>query len=349
MSPPWPRPAGSPPRPSSVRRCPSGPPCSAKDTTPSPRRRCSPTRPASTARAPGWSTSRPGWTASRPAWCRRAPGDWTFRVEGWSDPYGTWVHDATIKVEAGVDVELMLAEGALLLERAAARTGADAMSKAAARVLKDAVMGLRDIRDTPQARLGGGAVRQGARGPGGAPAARRGDALARLPVDRRPPARPRRLLVRAVPALAGREVRPRGREVGVGDAAHRGPRPAADRGHGVRRRLPDARAPHRRDLPQGPEQLAVRGPGRPGLPVRDRLPRGRARRDRADPGHVRRLRRVRRRGPGPGHGGGARHRAAVLPRPPVGDARTRSGSPRGPTARSRTRRTRRRSTRTSTR
>ena len=55
-------------------------------------------------------------------------GDWTFRVEGWSDPYGTWVHDATIKVEAGVDVELMLAEGALLLERAAARTGADAMS-----------------------------------------------------------------------------------------------------------------------------------------------------------------------------------------------------------------------------
>ena len=21
-------------------------------------------------------------------------GDWTFRVEGWSDPYGTWAHDA---------------------------------------------------------------------------------------------------------------------------------------------------------------------------------------------------------------------------------------------------------------
>ena len=83
-------------------------------------------------------------------------GDWTFRVEGWSDPYGTWVHDATIKVEAGVDVELMLAEGALLLERAAARTGADAMSRAGARVLKDAVIGLRDIRDTPQARLAAG-------------------------------------------------------------------------------------------------------------------------------------------------------------------------------------------------
>ena len=75
------------------------------------------------ARAPGWSTSRPVSTASRPGWCRPATGDWTFRVEGWSDPYGTWAHDAEIKVEAGVDVELMLTEGALLLERAAGRTG----------------------------------------------------------------------------------------------------------------------------------------------------------------------------------------------------------------------------------
>ncbi|NTW41071.1 MAG: DUF3416 domain-containing protein, partial [Cellulomonadaceae bacterium] len=27
-------------------------------------------------------------------------GAWTFRVEGWSDPYGTWSHDAAIKVAA---------------------------------------------------------------------------------------------------------------------------------------------------------------------------------------------------------------------------------------------------------
>ena len=40
-----------------------------------------------------------------------AAGDWTFRVEGWSDPYGTWDHDATIKVRAGIDVELMLKIG----------------------------------------------------------------------------------------------------------------------------------------------------------------------------------------------------------------------------------------------
>ncbi|WP_307802507.1 alpha-1,4-glucan--maltose-1-phosphate maltosyltransferase [Cellulomonas fengjieae] len=83
-------------------------------------------------------------------------GDWTFRVEGWSDPYGTWAHDAAIKVEAGVDVELMLTEGALLLERAAARTGTDAMSRASVRVLREAVIGLRDVRDTPQERLSAG-------------------------------------------------------------------------------------------------------------------------------------------------------------------------------------------------
>ncbi|WP_454926834.1 maltotransferase domain-containing protein, partial [Actinomyces oris] len=41
-----------------------------------------------------------------------APGDWRLRVEGWSDPYATWSHDAGIKVPAGIDVELMLEEGA---------------------------------------------------------------------------------------------------------------------------------------------------------------------------------------------------------------------------------------------
>lgn len=83
-------------------------------------------------------------------------GDWTFRVEGWSDPYGTWAHDAEIKVEAGVDVELMLTEGALLLERAAGRTGEQAMPDEAVRVLRDAVDALRDVRDTPHQRLSAG-------------------------------------------------------------------------------------------------------------------------------------------------------------------------------------------------
>ena len=34
-----------------------------------------------------------------------AQGWWTYRVEGWSDPYATWVHDAGIKIAAGVDEE----------------------------------------------------------------------------------------------------------------------------------------------------------------------------------------------------------------------------------------------------
>jgi len=47
------------------------------------------------------------------------PGRWTFTVEAWADPVATWVHDATIKVNAGIDVELMLEEGARLFVRAA--------------------------------------------------------------------------------------------------------------------------------------------------------------------------------------------------------------------------------------
>src|SRR5690606_15579900 len=46
-------------------------------------------------------------------------GDWTFRVEAWSDPVATWRHAADVKVPSGIDVELTLQEGALLLERAA--------------------------------------------------------------------------------------------------------------------------------------------------------------------------------------------------------------------------------------
>src|SRR3954447_12505383 len=46
-------------------------------------------------------------------------GEWTFHVEAWGDPMGSWLHAAEIKVPAGLDVELMLEEGALLFERAA--------------------------------------------------------------------------------------------------------------------------------------------------------------------------------------------------------------------------------------
>ncbi len=54
------------------------------------------------------------------AWVRPdAEGAWTFRVEGWSDPWGTWLHNAEAKLPAGVDIELVCLEGRSLLERTA--------------------------------------------------------------------------------------------------------------------------------------------------------------------------------------------------------------------------------------
>jgi starch synthase (maltosyl-transferring) len=46
-------------------------------------------------------------------------GQWHFEVEAWGDPIARWLRDAAIKVPLGQDVELTLAEGALLFERAA--------------------------------------------------------------------------------------------------------------------------------------------------------------------------------------------------------------------------------------
>ncbi|HET8766489.1 MAG TPA: alpha-1,4-glucan--maltose-1-phosphate maltosyltransferase [Pedococcus sp.] len=77
-------------------------------------------------------------------------GLWSYRVEGWSDPYATWDHDASIKVAADIDSELMLEEGARVLERALAEIERPA---AARTLLEDAVTALRDTRRPPQARL----------------------------------------------------------------------------------------------------------------------------------------------------------------------------------------------------
>ena len=44
-------------------------------------------------------------------------GAWTFEVQAWSDPIATWQYAAGLKIPAGVDVELMFTEGALLLGR----------------------------------------------------------------------------------------------------------------------------------------------------------------------------------------------------------------------------------------
>ncbi|MFF9345877.1 maltotransferase domain-containing protein [Streptomyces sp. NPDC014734] len=67
-------------------------------------------------------------------------GRWSYTVESWSDPVTTWREAARIKIPAGVDTALVLAEGAELHERAAAgvpkRDGREAVL-AAADALRD--------------------------------------------------------------------------------------------------------------------------------------------------------------------------------------------------------------------
>ncbi|NJQ16220.1 DUF3416 domain-containing protein [Streptomyces bohaiensis] len=76
-------------------------------------------------------------------------GRWTYAVEAWSDPITTWRRHAAVKVPAGDEPELMLAEGAALLERASSK-----VPKAAGRpLLQAAARALRDRELPPTARL----------------------------------------------------------------------------------------------------------------------------------------------------------------------------------------------------
>ncbi|MDP9684185.1 starch synthase (maltosyl-transferring) [Streptomyces griseoviridis] len=68
------------------------------------------------------------------------PGRWTYAVEAWSDPVTTWRHHARVKIPAGLDTALVLAEGARLYERAAVQVPEDAGRRAvlaAAEALRD--------------------------------------------------------------------------------------------------------------------------------------------------------------------------------------------------------------------
>jgi starch synthase (maltosyl-transferring) len=92
------------------------------------------------------------WRTSVVADCE---GAWAFEVHSWSDPVATWRHAAAIKVPAGIDVELVFTEGALLLERAAADLK-DADPDNGVRVLEGAVSALRDSGRPPEVRLAAG-------------------------------------------------------------------------------------------------------------------------------------------------------------------------------------------------
>ena len=76
-------------------------------------------------------------------------GAWTFTVEAWGDPVETWRHRVDIKVPAGIDVELELLEGALLLERALKGLPRGKVREP----LKAAISALRDTTRPSAARL----------------------------------------------------------------------------------------------------------------------------------------------------------------------------------------------------
>ncbi len=78
-----------------------------------------------------------------------AVGEWTYWVEAWSDPVSAWRRSARIKIPAGIDVGLVLEEGAELYERAASHVPRDA-GRAAVLTAADA---LRDDSRPPSARL----------------------------------------------------------------------------------------------------------------------------------------------------------------------------------------------------
>jgi starch synthase (maltosyl-transferring) len=85
------------------------------------------------------------WAAEFPV---DAEGMWTFRVEAWSDPIGTWRHDAAIKIPLGQDVDLVCESGARLHERAAG-----AAPKASRPAIQKAVLALRDGDRSPEDRI----------------------------------------------------------------------------------------------------------------------------------------------------------------------------------------------------
>ncbi|RCG32298.1 alpha-1,4-glucan--maltose-1-phosphate maltosyltransferase [Sphaerisporangium album] len=81
-------------------------------------------------------------------------GMWQYRVEAWSDPAATWLHDAGIKIPRGIDVDLMCEEGARVFERAAKGVRAAGCDDCAHRAVLQAVADrLRDEDLDPRARL----------------------------------------------------------------------------------------------------------------------------------------------------------------------------------------------------
>ncbi len=77
-------------------------------------------------------------------------GEYTFSIRAFGDEFDTWHHNASVKIAAGVDEELMMLEGIALLTRAASektRTAANA------KALVELAEKLSDRKRSPKARL----------------------------------------------------------------------------------------------------------------------------------------------------------------------------------------------------
>jgi len=73
-------------------------------------------------------------------------GEWRWHIQAWVDEWATWLHNAEIKVPAGIDVPLMLGIGSDLLKRAAKGSPSSTL-------LKDAAKSLANKRLSPEERL----------------------------------------------------------------------------------------------------------------------------------------------------------------------------------------------------
>ena len=241
--------------------------------------------------------ARPGtdrWTTPRSS--PTSGGRWTFKVEAWGDPSPPGGTTPGSRSPPGIDVELMLDEGALGCSSGRGQGRAEGRRPPRCSRTPPRRCATPSARSRP--RVGGRLARRGRRRPRAAPAARAGDH--------------RRALPAAASTASGRCTAP-------GTSSSPAPRaPSHDRPPASARRARSRTAAERLPAiaemgfdvvylppihpigarqPQGPEQHARPRARRPRLAVGDRLGGRRARRHPPRPRHLRGLRRLRRAGP----------------------------------------------------
>ena len=77
-------------------------------------------------------------------------GTYSFRIRAFGDDYDTWHHNASVKIHAGIDEELMMLEGIALFTRAASEKSRTAAN---AKVLVELAEKLSDTKRSAKARL----------------------------------------------------------------------------------------------------------------------------------------------------------------------------------------------------